>query len=54
MVDWRRFTVQYCCLQNVEILKDHCRDPGLSVRKQSMQSLTDLLMDMPKDTFIQS
>ncbi|XP_053384703.1 condensin-2 complex subunit D3-like [Mercenaria mercenaria] len=49
-----RFEMPNYTKQNIEVLKDHCRDPGLSVRKQALQSLTDLLIDSPKDKFLQS
>ena len=45
--------VRVVYLQNLEALTKHYRDPGLSVRKQVFQSLTDLLKDSPKDTLLQ-
>lgn len=30
--------------QDLLILQDHCRDPAISVRKQALQSLTELVM----------
>ncbi|XP_041367044.1 condensin-2 complex subunit D3-like [Gigantopelta aegis] len=40
--------------QDVEVLEKRCADPALSVRKQAMQSVTDLLFSMPADTHIHS
>ena len=39
-------------LQNVDILKERCRDPAVSVRKQALQSLNDLLYEFPLHNFI--
>ncbi|WAR03163.1 CNDD3-like protein [Mya arenaria] len=49
-----RFQMPNYTEQNLSCLKDHCRDPGLSVRKQALQSLTDLLADFPTDIIIQT
>ena len=35
------------------MLVERCRDPALSVRKQAMQSLTDLLLSMPAEKPLQ-
>jgi len=40
-------------LQNLTILQERCSDPALSVRKQAMQSLTDLLDNFPQNKLIQ-
>ncbi|KAL4224772.1 Condensin-2 complex subunit D3 [Mactra antiquata] len=40
--------------QNIEVLREHCRDPGLSARKQSLQSLTDLLIESPDNVTLQT
>ncbi|VDI33710.1 condensin-2 complex subunit D3, partial [Mytilus galloprovincialis] len=39
--------------QDLDVLVERCRDPALSVRKQSMQSLTDLLLDFPTEKPLQ-
>lgn len=40
--------LKHCDILNMEkdlsVLQDHCRDPAVSVRKQALQSLTELLM----------
>ena len=43
----------YCLWQDLDVLVERCRDPALSVRKQAMQSLTDLLMSMPAEKPLQ-
>ncbi|XP_060560859.1 condensin-2 complex subunit D3-L-like [Ruditapes philippinarum] len=49
-----RFEMPNFTKENLDSLTKHYRDPVLSVRKQVFQSLKDLLMDNPKDTFLQS
>ncbi|OWF35473.1 condensin-2 complex subunit D3-like isoform X2 [Mizuhopecten yessoensis] len=39
--------------QNLELLVERCRDPALSARKQAMQSLTSLLLEMPTEKTLQ-
>ncbi|XP_033751450.1 LOW QUALITY PROTEIN: condensin-2 complex subunit D3-like [Pecten maximus] len=39
--------------QNLELLVERCRDPALSARKQAMQSLTSLLLEMPEEKTLQ-
>ncbi|XP_052706272.1 condensin-2 complex subunit D3-like isoform X1 [Crassostrea angulata] len=39
--------------QDLGVLVDRCRDPTLSVRKQAMQCLTDLLLSMPTEKPLQ-
>ena len=36
-------------LQNLKVLHDRTMDPALSVRKQAMMSLTELLLEIPHD-----
>jgi len=40
-------------VQNLTVLREHCIDPALSVRKQALQSLTDLLDSFPLNATIQ-
>jgi len=40
-------------VQNLSVLREHCNDPALSVRKQALQSLTDLMDSFPLHTAIQ-
>lgn len=39
--------------QDLNVLVERCRDPALSVRKQAMQCLTDLLLSMPTEKPLQ-
>ncbi|XP_019489866.1 PREDICTED: condensin-2 complex subunit D3 [Hipposideros armiger] len=39
--------------EELSILQDQCRDPAVSVRKQALQSLTELLMAQPRCVQIQ-
>jgi len=41
------------CAQSLTILRERCSDPALSVRKQALQSLTDLLDTFPENKLIQ-
>jgi len=41
------------CMQNLTVLQERCKDPALSVRKQALQSLTDLLDNLPQNKVIQ-
>ncbi|XP_058520074.1 condensin-2 complex subunit D3 [Ochotona princeps] len=49
--------LKHCDVLNMEkdlsVLQDHCRDPAVSVRKQALQSLTELLMAQPRCVQIQ-
>ncbi|XP_013421008.1 condensin-2 complex subunit D3-like, partial [Lingula anatina] len=40
--------------QDLDILNERCQDPALSVRKQAMMSLTQLLSEMPDNRTVQS
>jgi len=40
-------------VQNLSILRERCNDPALSVRKQALQSLSDLLDSFPENPAIQ-
>ncbi|KAL8173694.1 UNVERIFIED_CONTAM: hypothetical protein K2H54_016645 [Gekko kuhli] len=42
-----------CTPEDLATLQDRCRDPAVSVRKQALQSITDLLMSQPDDVLIQ-
>ncbi|XP_052213027.1 condensin-2 complex subunit D3-like isoform X2 [Dreissena polymorpha] len=48
-----RFEMPNCNEQNLKVLRDHCRDPGLSARKQALQCLTDLLVEYPTHPVLQ-
>uniref|UniRef100_A0A8B9FTW5 Non-SMC condensin II complex subunit D3 n=1 Tax=Amazona collaria TaxID=241587 RepID=A0A8B9FTW5_9PSIT len=37
-----------CTAEDLSILQDRCRDPAVSVRKQALQSITELLLVMQK------
>ncbi|KAJ7305016.1 hypothetical protein JRQ81_010780 [Phrynocephalus forsythii] len=42
-----------CTQEDLATLQDRCRDPAVSVRKQALQSITDLLVSQPDDILIQ-
>ncbi|XP_061449004.1 condensin-2 complex subunit D3 [Rhineura floridana] len=42
-----------CTPEDLATLQDRCRDPAVSVRKQALQSITDLLMSQPENVLIQ-
>ncbi|XP_048417970.1 condensin-2 complex subunit D3 isoform X2 [Stegostoma tigrinum] len=42
-----------CTQEDLSTLQDHCRDPAPSVRKQTLQSITDLLLAQPSNTVLQ-
>ncbi|CAH1786833.1 unnamed protein product, partial [Owenia fusiformis] len=41
-------------IKDVKVLHERCQDPALSVRKQALISLTDVLLEMPHNKQIQS
>ncbi|GCC23251.1 hypothetical protein chiPu_0001645 [Chiloscyllium punctatum] len=42
-----------CTQEDLSMLQDHCRDPAVSVRKQALQSITDLLLAQPSNSVLQ-
>ncbi|XP_062994944.1 condensin-2 complex subunit D3 [Elgaria multicarinata webbii] len=42
-----------CTPEDLATLQDRCRDPAVSVRKQALQSITDLLLSQPYNVLIQ-
>uniref|UniRef100_A0A6J0TKZ6 Condensin-2 complex subunit D3 n=1 Tax=Pogona vitticeps TaxID=103695 RepID=A0A6J0TKZ6_9SAUR len=42
-----------CTPEDLATFQDRCRDPAVSVRKQALQSLSDLLTSQPDDVLIQ-
>ncbi|NXA28746.1 CNDD3 protein, partial [Ibidorhyncha struthersii] len=42
-----------CSAEDLSTLQDRCRDPAVSVRKQALQSLTDLLMSQHNNVLVQ-
>uniref|UniRef100_A0A8D0HCF3 Condensin-2 complex subunit D3 n=1 Tax=Sphenodon punctatus TaxID=8508 RepID=A0A8D0HCF3_SPHPU len=42
-----------CTEEDLSTLQDRCRDPAVSVRKQALQSVTDLLVSQPNNVLIQ-
>lgn len=59
-VSYYLFIITYCSFfpfyktnYFLQIMSNHCRDPAVSVRKQMIQSLTDLLCLYPDYVFLQ-
>ncbi|NXT41467.1 CNDD3 protein, partial [Pelecanoides urinatrix] len=42
-----------CTAEDLSTLQDRCRDPAVSVRKQALQSITELLVSQPKNVLVQ-
>ncbi|NXF98498.1 CNDD3 protein, partial [Eubucco bourcierii] len=42
-----------CTTEDLSALQDHCRDPAVSVRKQALQSLTELLLVQHYNVLVQ-
>ncbi|NXP11351.1 CNDD3 protein, partial [Thinocorus orbignyianus] len=42
-----------CTAEDLSTLQDRCRDPAVSVRKQALQSVTELLMSQHSDVLVQ-
>ncbi|XP_054251547.1 condensin-2 complex subunit D3 [Indicator indicator] len=42
-----------CTAEDLSALQDHCRDPAVSVRKQALQSLTELLLAQHYNVLVQ-
>ncbi|XP_072886251.1 condensin-2 complex subunit D3 isoform X2 [Hemitrygon akajei] len=42
-----------CTQEDLSVLQDRCRDPAPSVRKQTLQSVTDLLLAQPSNAMLQ-
>ncbi|XP_068094896.1 condensin-2 complex subunit D3 isoform X2 [Hyperolius riggenbachi] len=48
-----KYSLVPCSAEELAILRDRCRDPALSVRKQSLVSLTELLQAQPQNVMVQ-
>ncbi|XP_014449232.3 condensin-2 complex subunit D3 [Alligator mississippiensis] len=48
-----KYKVIPCTPEDLSIIQDRCRDPAISVRKQALQSITELLMSQPSNILIQ-
>ncbi|XP_043937100.1 condensin-2 complex subunit D3 [Protopterus annectens] len=48
-----KFGVIPCTSEDLSTLQDRCRDPAVSVRKQALQSLTELLVAQPGNVMVQ-
>ncbi|KAH0623283.1 hypothetical protein JD844_031429 [Phrynosoma platyrhinos] len=48
-----KYHVIPCTTEDLATLQDRCRDPAVSVRKQALQSITDLLVSQPDNVLIQ-
>ena len=46
-------TAVLSCLQDMEVLCERCRDKALSVRKQALTSLTEVLMQFRDNSTVQ-
>ncbi|NWH72720.1 CNDD3 protein, partial [Piaya cayana] len=42
-----------CTAEDLSALRDRCRDPAVSVRKQALQSITELLVSQPNNVLVQ-
>ena len=40
-------------LQDIDVLCERCRDKALAVRKQSLASLTEVLLQCPRNPMVQ-
>ncbi|XP_069470215.1 condensin-2 complex subunit D3 [Ambystoma mexicanum] len=54
LVNIFKFNVVSFSAEDLSTLKDRCRDPAVSVRKQALQSLTDLLMAQTENVKLQN
>ena len=50
---WLRDTGVLSCLQDMEVLCERCRDKALSVRKQALTSLTEVLTQFRDNSTVQ-
>ncbi|GCB74010.1 condensin-2 complex subunit D3 [Scyliorhinus torazame] len=48
-----KHNIAICNQEDLSTLQDHCRDPAPSVRKQALQSITDLLLAQPCNSVLQ-
>ncbi|XP_078388058.1 condensin-2 complex subunit D3 isoform X1 [Cetorhinus maximus] len=48
-----KHNIAICTQEDLSTLQDHCRDPAPSVRKQALQSITDLLLAQPCNSVLQ-
>ncbi|XP_066059756.1 condensin-2 complex subunit D3 isoform X3 [Chamaea fasciata] len=42
-----------CSAEDLGVLQERCRDPAVSVRKQALHSITELLLSQPSDVLVQ-
>ncbi|XP_078055001.1 condensin-2 complex subunit D3 [Mustelus asterias] len=49
-----KHNIAICNQEDLSTLQDHCRDPAPSVRKQALQSITDLLLTQPCNSVLQN
>ncbi|XP_032565460.1 condensin-2 complex subunit D3 isoform X1 [Chiroxiphia lanceolata] len=42
-----------CSAEDLSTLQERCRDPAVSVRKQALQSITELLLSQPSNVLVQ-
>ncbi|XP_067910020.1 condensin-2 complex subunit D3 isoform X2 [Heterodontus francisci] len=48
-----KHNIVFCTQEDLSTLQDRCRDPAPSVRKQALQSVTDLLLAQPSNCVLQ-
>ncbi|KAG8434741.1 hypothetical protein GDO86_012914 [Hymenochirus boettgeri] len=53
LVNVLKFSLIPCCSEDLSTLQERCRDPAVSVRKQALTSLTELLLAQPHNVSIQ-
>ncbi|KAE8591973.1 hypothetical protein XENTR_v10018618 [Xenopus tropicalis] len=53
LVNVLKFNLIPCSSEDLSTLQDRCRDPAVSVRKQALTSLTELLLAQPHSVFVQ-
>ncbi|XP_075046453.1 condensin-2 complex subunit D3 [Mixophyes fleayi] len=53
LVNILKYNLIPCTSENLATLQDRCRDPAVSVRKQSITSLTELLQAQPGNVLVQ-
>ncbi|XP_073513426.1 condensin-2 complex subunit D3 isoform X2 [Phyllobates terribilis] len=53
LVNILKYNLIPCCSNDLSTLQDRCRDPAVSVRKQALTSLTELLQAQPHNVAVQ-
>ncbi|CAH2320490.1 condensin-2 complex subunit D3, partial [Pelobates cultripes] len=53
LVNILKYNLIPCSSEDLHTVQDRCRDPAVSVRKQALTSLTELLLAQPQNTMIQ-